>query len=138
VLVRLEESHHPGRLGASGPFVAVNTALQIDRTGQVNVEAVGGEPVGGVGGHPDFALAATRSLGGLSVVALPTRHAGRPTLVDRLDAPASTPRCDVDVVVTEHGAADLRGLCDAERAEALQALWPERQAVAVREAACSI
>ena len=123
VLARLEETHDPARLPAGRPFVAVNAALQIDRTGQVNVEAVGGDPMGGIGGHADFALAATRSPQGLSIVGLPTRHGGRSTLVDRLDTPVSTPRCDVEIVVTEHGAADLRGLSDQERSEALATLW---------------
>lgn len=133
VLCRLEESHDPARLGGVRPFVAVNTALQIDRTGQVNVEAVGGACLGSLGGHPDFALAGARSPGGLSIVALPTRHGNRPTLVDQLDAPVSTLRADVGVVVTERGMADLRGLSDAERTEALDDLWsaPEPAAVEV-------
>jgi acyl-CoA hydrolase len=57
------------------------------------------------------------------VVALPTRRGGRRTLVERLSAPTSTARSDVDVVVTEHGSADLRGLTDAERTAALRELW---------------
>jgi acyl-CoA hydrolase len=47
-------------------------------------------------------------------------------LVERLSAPVTTPRSDVDVVVTEHGAADLRGLDDRERERALRALWERR------------
>jgi acyl-CoA hydrolase len=44
-------------------------------------------------------------------------------LVDRLSAPVSTSRSDVDVVVTEHGSADLRGLTDSERIVALREIW---------------
>ena len=88
---RIERTHDPSRLSAIPPLVAVNTALQVDLDGQVNVEAVGGSAVAGIGGQPDYAAAAARSVGGLSVVALPTTHAGHPTLVERLSAPTTTP-----------------------------------------------
>ena len=114
----MEHTHDGARL-AGLPFVAVNTALEVDAGGQINVEAVGGTAVGGIGGHPDFAQAAARSVEGLSVIALPSRRRGAPTLVERLSAPVSTLRGDVDVVVTELGVADLRGRGDAERAGVL-------------------
>ncbi len=88
----------------------------------MNVEGTTASTLGGIGGHPDFAAAAARSTG-LSVVALATRHHGRPTLVDRLARPVSTPGHDVDVVVTEQGVADLRGLDRGERRDALLSLW---------------
>jgi acyl-CoA hydrolase len=119
----VEITHDISRLAAHDCLVAVNTALEIDTVGQVNVERVGDEPVGGIGGHPDFALAASRSRHGLSVIAMPSRHRTGPTLVDRLSAPVTTPRSDVDVVVTEHGSCDLRGLDDPARARALRDLW---------------
>jgi acyl-CoA hydrolase len=122
VLVRAETSHDLGRLSRT-PLVAVNTALELDLTGAVNVEAVAGRTIAGVGGHPDYALAASLAPDGLSIVALPTVRGGRPSLVRRLSGPVSTARVDVDVVVTEHGHADLRGLADAERASALLRLW---------------
>lgn len=125
IVERLEVTHDVGRLARYDTFVAVNTALEIDAVGQVNVERAGDEPVGGIGGHADFALAASRSPHGLSVIALPSTHAGRCTLVPSLSAPVTTPRADVDVVVTEHGVADLRGLDDRERAAALRHLWPD-------------
>jgi len=124
VLARLEHTHGPSRLSAA-PLLAINTALEIDNIGQVNVEGFRGEVIAGVGGHPDYAGAAIRSRDGLSVVALPTVRGGRRTLVERLSAPASTSRSDVDVVVTELGTADLRGLSDAERARALLTAWGE-------------
>ena len=119
----LELTHDPSRLGAIDDFVAVNTALEIDAVGQVNVEGVGGDPIGGVGGHGDFSLAGSRSRRGFSVVALASRHRGRPTLVEHLSGPVTTPRHDVDVVVNERGSVDLRGLDDEERRRALAALW---------------
>jgi hypothetical protein len=120
---RIERTHDPSRLSATPPLVAVNTALQVDLDGQVNVEAVGGSAVAGIGGQPDYAAAAARSVGGLSVVALPTTQAGHPTLVERLSAPTTTPSHDVDVLATESGVADLRGLDRAERRRAIAALW---------------
>ncbi|MFP5022732.1 acetyl-CoA hydrolase/transferase C-terminal domain-containing protein [Pseudonocardia phyllosphaerae] len=120
----VEYTHDVSRLasGAPGPLVAVNTALEIDRDGQVNVEGVAGSAAGMIGGHPDFAAAAARGPG-LSVMALPATHRGRRTLVDRLAGPVTTPSHDVDVVVTEHGVADLRGLGRDERRAALDRLW---------------
>jgi acyl-CoA hydrolase len=123
LLHRLEHTHDLGRLSTGAPLIAVNTALQVDDQGQVNVEGLPGAAVGGIGGHPDYAVAATRSVGGLSIVAVPAAHRGRPTLVERLSAPVSTPGHDVDVLVTEDGAVDLRGLDRSERAQAIRGLW---------------
>jgi acyl-CoA hydrolase len=115
-------SHGPGRLSA-GPLFAVNTAVEIDLDGQVNVEGTAEAVVGGIGGHADYAVAAARSAGGLSIIAVPTARRGSSTLVARLSRPVSTPAHDVDVVVTERGAAHLRGLSRQERRDALAALW---------------
>jgi acyl-CoA hydrolase len=101
----------------------VNTAVEIDLDGAVNVEGTATAVLGGIGGHADYAAAAARSVGGLSVIAVTTRHNGRPTLVSQLSRPVSTPSQDVDVVVTERGAADLRGLSRPERHAALTKLW---------------
>jgi acyl-CoA hydrolase len=123
ILRRLEYTHDLGRLSHGGPFVAVNTIVEIDDKAQVNVEAVGGSTLGGIGGHSDYAAAGARSVGGLSIVAAPSSYRGRRTLVPTLSAPVSTPGQDVDVVVTEAGAADLRGLDRAERRAALHHLF---------------
>jgi acyl-CoA hydrolase len=118
----IEYTHDLGRLSAD-PLFAVNTAVEIDFDGQVNVEGTATSVLGGIGGHPDYAAAATRSVGGLSIVAVPTAHHGQPTMVERLSRPVSTPAHDVDVVVTERGLADLRGLSRPERYRALGRLW---------------
>ena len=118
----IEYTHDLGRLSAS-PLFAVNTAVEIDLDGQVNVEGTATSVLGGIGGHPDYAAAAARSVGGLSIIAVPTVHHGQPTLVTRLSRPVSTPSHDVDVVVTERGLADLRGLSRPERHRALGDLW---------------
>ncbi|MCU1616296.1 MAG: putative acetyl-CoA hydrolase/transferase [Frankiales bacterium] len=128
LLHRLEHTHDLTRLSTGLPFFAVNTALEVDEQGQVNVEGLhekgrAASAVGGIGGHPDYAVAAARSAGGLSIVALPARHAGSATLVSRLSWPVTTPSHDVDVLVTEAGAVDLRGLDRSERARAVAGLW---------------
>lgn len=122
VATRIERSHDLSYLSGL-PLFAINTALEVDLTGQVNVEGFGKTVVAGVGGHPDFAVAGSRALDGLSIVALPTLRGRHRTLVHTLSVPASTARCDIDVVATEHGIADLRGLDDEERRRALVALW---------------
>jgi hypothetical protein len=122
VLHPIEYTHDLGRL-STGPFIAVNTAVEIDLDGAVNVEGTASAVLGGIGGHADYAAAAARSVGGLSVIAVTTRHNGQPTLVSQLSRPVSTPSQDVDIVVTERGAADLRGLSRPERHAALTKLW---------------
>jgi acyl-CoA hydrolase len=122
ILHPVEYTHDLGRLSVE-PFIAVNTAIEIDFNGQVNVEGTASAVLGGIGGHADYAAAATRSVGGLSVIAVTSRRGGKPTLVPELSRPVSTPSHDVDVVVTERGCADLRGLSRPERHEALRRLW---------------
>lgn len=115
----------PDALAAVPGFVAVNSALQVDLTGQVNAEELGTGYVAGVGGQPDWLRAAQRSPGGVAVVMLPaTALGGRESrIVQRLHGGAvTTPRSGVDVVVTEHGVADLRGRSLTERAAALTAV----------------
>ncbi|PVZ12087.1 acetyl-CoA hydrolase/transferase C-terminal domain-containing protein [Actinomycetospora cinnamomea] len=124
VVHRIEHTHDPSRLAAEPPLVAVNTAVEIDLDGQVNVEGTASGLVGGVGGHPDYAAAGARSVRGLSVIALASHHRGRSTRVPQLSRPVSTPSHDVDVVVTEHGPADLRGLDRDERRRALDRIFP--------------
>jgi acyl-CoA hydrolase len=121
VLRGVDTIHDITAISGTDVFVAINTALQVGLDGAVNVEAVGGRVVAGPGGHPDFSAGASRSPGGLSVVALPSTSGGVSTIVARPDV-VSTPRSDVGVVVTEHGIADLRGLDDAHRAERLIAV----------------
>ena len=121
---RCELTHDIGRLAGGRPLVAVNTCLEIDLDGQVNAEVAGGSWAGGIGGQPDFALGASLSPGGLSVMALgSTRAGGESTLVERLTGPVTTTSFDIDVVVTERGSADLRGLDRQARRRALVELW---------------
>ncbi|MCU1594631.1 MAG: putative acetyl-CoA hydrolase/transferase [Frankiales bacterium] len=119
----VEVTHDPSRLRHGLPLFAVNTGIEIDLDGQVNAEVAGGSWAGGVGGQPDYAAAAAASPTGLSIFALATANAGRPTLVRSLNGPVTTPSHDVDVVVTDRGIADLRGLSRPERRAALSRLW---------------
>jgi acyl-CoA hydrolase len=123
-LDRLERTHDLARLAGGQPLVAVNTALEIDLDGQVNAELAGGSAAGGIAGQPDYALGASLSRHGLSVMAMTsTRKGSIPTLVERLSGPVTTACYDIDVVVTERGHCDLRGLDRAARRAGLRKLW---------------
>ena len=112
-------THAPEVLGSLHRFTAINSALEVDLTGQVNTEVAGGRYIGAVGGVLDFLRGAARSVGGLPIVALPAAKGGRGRIVAALSGPATVGRADVGVVVTEFGAADLRGLSLPARREAL-------------------
>lgn len=103
------------------PYVAVNAAIEVDMLGQVNAELAGGRYVGAVGGQVDFFRAARRASSGLAIVALAATNAAGTVsrIVPALSGPVTTPQSDVDLVVTEFGAADLRGASYAQRAERL-------------------
>jgi len=123
ILRGIDYTHDVTRLASREPFVAVNTAIEIDPFGQLNVEGRGEKVVGGVGGHPDYCTAARISRGGLSIIAVPTTVNGNSPLVDQLSRPASTPAHDVDLVVTEAGHADLRGADWSQRRRLIGALF---------------
>ena len=108
ILRGIDHTHDYSRLSRGEPFVAVNTAIEIDPYGQVNVEGIGDKVVGGIGGHPDYSRAARMSPRGLSIIAVPSKVGGRNVLVEQLTRPASTSAHDIDVIVTENGHVDLR------------------------------
>jgi acyl-CoA hydrolase len=97
-------THDPEVLASLNQLVAINAAIEVDLTGQVNSEVAGGVYVGGVGGAVDFLRGAARSRGGVPIVALPSTAKGATRI-----GPVSTPRSDAGLIVTEHGVADLRG-----------------------------
>lgn len=102
-------THNPEVLASLNQLVAINSAVEVDLTGQVNAEVAGGVYVGAVGGAVDFLRGAARSQGGLPIVALPATAKSATRIVAQLSGPVSTPRCDAGLIVTEHGVADLRG-----------------------------
>jgi acyl-CoA hydrolase len=114
-------THDPGVLARLRSLVAINSAVEVDLTGQVGSEVAGGRYVGGIGGQADFSGAAART-GARSIIALRSTAGGASTLVRSLGGPVSTARADVDVVVTEHGTAWLRGCPLAERGARLVAV----------------
>ncbi|WP_428339112.1 acetyl-CoA hydrolase/transferase C-terminal domain-containing protein [Mycobacterium sp.] len=123
ILRGIDYTHDLTRLARDEPFFAVNTAIEVDAYGQVNVEGVGDKVFGGIGGHPDYCAAAAMSPGGASIIAMQSRVDGRCPLVERLSRPASTPAYDVDVIVTESGHADLRGASWSQRRRLITQLF---------------
>ncbi len=118
-------THAIGVLAQLKNFVSINSALEVDLTGQVNAEAIGADHIGAVGGQVDYVRAAAQSEGGVSIVALPAAgKSGDSKIVARLSGPVTTARSDVDVVATEHGIARLRGRSLRERIRALVAIAP--------------
>ena len=130
VRVNMESSafvHDPDVVARLDRFVSINSALEIDVTGQVNAETLGARQVAGVGGQFDFVIGASRAKDGASIIALPStggRDGGVSRIVARLGtgAAVTTPRYLADWVVTEHGAVRLRGLGVRQRAAALTAV----------------
>jgi acyl-CoA hydrolase len=125
ILHGLDYTHDLTRLTRGAPLVAVNTAIEIDQYGQINVEGFGDKVIGGIGGHPDYCAAARMSSGGLSIIAIPTRVNGRSPLVEQLSRPVSTPAHDVDVIVTESGHVDLRAADWSQRRALITELFTE-------------
>jgi acyl-CoA hydrolase len=105
-------------------YVSFNTALEVDLTGQANVEVAGGAYLGGVGGAVDFVRGARLAPNGRSVVALSATAAGGKVskIVAELSGPVTIARSDIDTVVTEFGAAELHGQPLAERARRMIAI----------------
>lgn len=121
----LSATHDPRNLLAQDRLWAINSAVEVDISGQFNVEYVDGVRIASAGGLNDFARAGHASKGGASVIALPARtRQGRSRIVPRLSSGSAVnlQGQDVDFVVTEHGVAALRGLSARQRADALVAI----------------
>lgn len=114
----VDYTHSAAILSEIDNLVAINSAIEVDLTGQINAEVAGGVYLGAVGGAVDFLRAAGQSRRGIPIVALPSRT-GNATpasrIVVHLNGPVSTARSDAGVIVTEYGIADLRGLSLRER-----------------------
>lgn len=118
-------THDLGVLASIPQLVAINGALEVDLSGQVNAEMAAGLYRGAIGGQVDFVRGTQLSQGGRSLTVLrsTTRDGKTSCIVPRLqDATVTTPRSDADVIVTEWGAAELRGASLAERARRLIAI----------------
>lgn len=123
--VPVEMVNDPDIIGRNRAMVSLNGALAVDLYGQVAADQVGGSQISGVGGHEDFVAGTELRLDSHSLICLRSTVtvAGEPRsrIVATLPAgtTVSTPRHHLDVVVTEYGAAEVRGLTVRERARAL-------------------
>jgi acyl-CoA hydrolase len=115
-------THDPAVLAAQYRFTAINSAIEVDLTGQINTETLKGRYVGAVGGAADFLRAAAYAQGGVPITVLPSTAGSASRIVANLSGPASVSRADAGVIVTEHGAADLRGVPLAERRRRMLAI----------------
>lgn len=121
-----DHTNDPFTAATQPRLVAINSAISVDLTGQVNSDSMGTRIWSGVGGQLDFLRAAARSVGGVPVLALPSTAKGGalsrivPTLAE--GAGVVTTRADVHWVVTEYGAVNLYGRGLQERAALLTSI----------------
>jgi acyl-CoA hydrolase len=117
-------THSAAVLSGLARLVTINSALEVDLTGQVNAEQSADQYLGGTGGQVDYVRAGSRSPGGRSIIALPaTAKGGKISrIVAALSGPVTTARSEVDVIVTEFGAAELKGRSLAERTRRMIAI----------------
>ena len=117
-------THDASVLSRLPKLVTLNSALEVDLTGQVNAEQTGSHYLGATGGQVDFVRAGVRSPQGHSIIALPaTARGGKVSRITAsLSGPVTTARSEVDVIVTEFGAAELKGQTLAERTRRLIAI----------------
>jgi 4-hydroxybutyrate CoA-transferase len=123
---RTAYANDPFVIAQNDRMVALNSAIEVDLTGQVCADSMGHTPYSGIGGQVDFLRGAARSRGGLPMITLPATAKGGTVsrIVPRLAPGAGvvTSRGDVHYVITEHGVAYLHGKTLRQRAEALIAI----------------
>lgn len=125
-LHRTEYVNDPFVISQNERMVAVNSAIEVDLTGQVCADSIGPKLYSGVGGQLDFIYGASRSKGGVPIIALPSTNIMKDGTVISKVAPmlkhgagVVTSRNHVRYVVTEFGVAELYGKTIRQRAEAL-------------------
>lgn len=122
-LAPVSHTHDIAVVSSLSNFISLNSAVEVDLSGQINAEAAGKSYLGAVGGQLDYGRAALRSPGGRSIIALPSATAdGKSRIVAALSGPVTTPRSDADLVITEYGVAELRAKSFGERIKALIAI----------------
>jgi acetyl-CoA hydrolase len=115
----------PFIIAKNNKMISINSAIEVDLSGQVCADSIGGRIYSGIGGQVDFIRGASRSNGGKAIIALPsTAKAGVSRIVPRLKDGAGvvTSRGDINCVVTEYGVALLHGKSLRERAGELIAI----------------
>ncbi len=117
-------THGEATLAKLDNFVSINSAIEVDLTGQVNAEVAGGQYLGATGGQVDYVRAGHRSSAGRSIIAFAStaKNEEISRICGRLSGPVTTARSDVDVIATEYGAADLRAQPLRERVRRLIAI----------------
>jgi acyl-CoA hydrolase len=121
----VEFVNDPAIIKRNRRMISINGALSIDLAGQVVADTIRGRQHSGIGGHEDFVGGASLAEGDHSMVCLPATAKVGDRVISRIQAElpggsiVTTPRHQLDIVVTEYGAAQLRGRTVAERAEAL-------------------
>jgi len=122
-LHRTEYVNDPFVIAQNDRQVAINSAIEVDLTGQVCADSIGPKLYSGVGGQLDFIYGASRSEGGVPIIALPATAKGgtisRIVPMLKQGAGVVTSRYHVHYVVTEYGVADLYGKTIRQRAQAL-------------------
>jgi acetyl-CoA hydrolase len=119
--LRTEYINDPFVISRNDRMVAINSAIEIDLTGQICADSIGTKLYSGVGGQLDFIYGASRSKGGVPIIALPStaKDFSRIVLTLKVGAGVVTTRNHVYYVITEYGVANLYGKTIRERAQAL-------------------
>ena len=118
----------PESISRNREMITINGAMSIDLAGQVIADTIGGAQFSGIGGHEDFIAGAGLELSDRSLICLPSTTTHDGVLVSRIAGMAAagsivtTPRHQVDVVITEFGVAELAGKTVRARAAALAAI----------------
>jgi acyl-CoA hydrolase len=134
----VDHVNDPWVISMNDNLIGINSAIEVDLTGQVCADSIGTRIYSGFGGQVDFIRGAARSKGGKPIIALPSLTAKNVSrIVGKLKPGAGvvTSRADVHYIITEHGVAYLFGKNLRERAEALIGIAdPQHRDELIREA----
>ena len=122
-MMPVDYTNNPGIISQNDNMVAINSAIEVDLTGQVAAESIGKKQFSGVGGQVDFIRGAAASKGGRPIIALTSTtkndQISKISAVLKQGTPITTSRNDVHYIVTEYGAVNLFGKKLNERSELL-------------------
>lgn len=133
----VDHVNDPWVISMNDNLVAINSAIEVDLTGQICSDSIGTRIFSGFGGQVDFIRGAARSKGGKPIIALPSTTKNLSRIVGKLKPGAGvvTSRADVHYIITEYGVANLFGKNLRERAEALVGIaHPDHRDELIREA----
>ena len=134
----IKYTNDPWVISQNPHMKAINSATEVDITGQICADSIGTRIFSGTGGQLDFVKGATMSEGGKSITAFASRtNKGKNQIVSALNTPGGvvTPRADAHWIVTEYGAVDLYGRSLQERAKLLISIaHPDDREMLDREA----